>query len=116
MSIQSDLCSIVRYCSPLTLAYVLDYAFGAEHIGIRRVTEWGIIISRSTAAAISFHYSFILLTMCRNLITFCRETFLNNFIPFDSAVAFHKQIAYVAVVEARKFGRVWYEQLRLISY
>ncbi|CAK8698108.1 unnamed protein product [Clavelina lepadiformis] len=96
------LCMVIFY--GITIALMVEratyYAFGAEHIGIRRVTEWGIIISRSTAAAISFHYSFILLTMCRNLITFCRETFLNNFIPFDSAVAFHKQIAYVAVVEA----------------
>ena len=40
--------------------------------------------------------------MSRNLITFCRETFLNNFIPFDAAVAFHKQIAYVALVETSK--------------
>lgn len=79
-----------------------DYALKTEHKGIRQVTEWGLIISRSAAAAISFHYSFILLTMCRNLITFCRETFLNNFIPFDAAVGFHKQIAYVAIVETGK--------------
>jgi len=87
----------------LILSCFSDYAFGAEHSGIRRVTEWGIIISRATAAAISFHFSFILLTMSRNLITFCRETFLKNFIPFDAAVAFHKQIAYVALVETSKF-------------
>lgn len=56
-------------------------------------------MSRTTAAAISFHYSFILLTMCRNLKTVLRETFLNAFIPFDSAVEFHKHIAYVAIIE-----------------
>ncbi|XP_078488222.1 dual oxidase 2 isoform X1 [Ciona intestinalis] len=94
-------CMVIFY--GITIALVVEratfYAFGAEHIGIRRVTEWGIIISRASAAAMSFHFSFILLTMSRNLITTCRETFLKNFIPFDSAVAFHKQIAYVALVE-----------------
>ena len=79
---------------------IVVYAFGTEHSGIRRVSEWGIIISRATAAGMSFHFSFILLTMSRNLITFFRETILNNIIPFDSAIAFHKQIAYVAGVQA----------------
>jgi len=96
------ICMVVFY--GVTIAVVLEramfYAFGTEHSGIRRVSEWGIIISRATAAGISFHFSFILLTMSRNLITFFRETILNNVIPFDSAIAFHKQIAYVAGVQA----------------
>uniref|UniRef100_H2ZJJ3 NAD(P)H oxidase (H2O2-forming) n=1 Tax=Ciona savignyi TaxID=51511 RepID=H2ZJJ3_CIOSA len=96
-------CMVIFY--GVTIALVVERATCKRTIkiqsiiGIRRVTEWGIIISRSTAAAMSFHFSFILLTMSRNLITTCRETFLKNFIPFDSAVAFHKQIAYVALIE-----------------
>uniref|UniRef100_H2ZJJ0 NAD(P)H oxidase (H2O2-forming) n=1 Tax=Ciona savignyi TaxID=51511 RepID=H2ZJJ0_CIOSA len=95
-------CMVIFY--GVTIALVVERAtckrtIKISIIGIRRVTEWGIIISRSTAAAMSFHFSFILLTMSRNLITTCRETFLKNFIPFDSAVAFHKQIAYVALIE-----------------
>uniref|UniRef100_UPI0035900797 dual oxidase 1-like isoform X2 n=2 Tax=Myxine glutinosa TaxID=7769 RepID=UPI0035900797 len=74
------------------------YAIDSEHFGIRQVTEVGIILSRSTAAGISFTYSFILLTMCRNLNTFLRETFLKHYIPFDSAVAFHRIIAKTAIV------------------
>ncbi|CAM9805533.1 unnamed protein product [Lampetra fluviatilis] len=74
------------------------YAVGAEHFGIRQVTEVGIILSRGTAAGISFCYSFILLTMCRNIITALRETALNHYIPFDSAVEFHKIIAMTAVI------------------
>ena len=40
------------------------------------------------------------LTMCRNLITFLRETFLNRYVPFDAAVDFHRWIAMAAVVLA----------------
>uniref|UniRef100_F6S5Z8 NAD(P)H oxidase (H2O2-forming) n=1 Tax=Ciona intestinalis TaxID=7719 RepID=F6S5Z8_CIOIN len=94
-------CMVIFY--GITIALLVEratlHAYGAQHIGIRRVTEWGIIISRASAAAISFHFRSILLTMSRNLIATCRETLLKNLIPFDSAVAFHKQIAYVALVE-----------------
>jgi hypothetical protein len=43
-------------------------------------------------------FSYILLTMCRNLITFLRETFLNRYIPFDAAVDFHRLIASTAII------------------
>lgn len=45
-------------------------------------------------------FSYILLTMCRNLITFLRETFLHRYVPFDAAVDFHRWIAMAAVVLA----------------
>uniref|UniRef100_A0A8C5KNQ4 NAD(P)H oxidase (H2O2-forming) n=1 Tax=Jaculus jaculus TaxID=51337 RepID=A0A8C5KNQ4_JACJA len=74
------------------------YAFAAHHMGITDTTRVGIILSRGTAASISFMFSYILLTMCRNLITFLRETFLNRYIPFDAAVDFHRLIASTAIV------------------
>ncbi|XP_034506388.1 dual oxidase 1-like isoform X2 [Ailuropoda melanoleuca] len=46
------------------------YTFGAHPMGITDTTRVGIILSRATAASISFMFSYILLTMCRNLITF----------------------------------------------
>ncbi|KAF3830488.1 hypothetical protein GH733_004307 [Mirounga leonina] len=73
------------------------YAFGAHHMGITDTTRVGIILSRGTAASISFMFSYILLTMCRNLITFLRETFLNRYVPFDAAVDFHRLIASTAI-------------------
>ncbi|XP_072348918.1 dual oxidase 2 [Scyliorhinus torazame] len=72
------------------------YAIEAESTGIPQNTYVGIIISRGSAASISFLYAYILLTMCRNLITFLRETFLNRYIPFDAAVDFHRWIAMSA--------------------
>nr|XP_048315692.1 dual oxidase 1 [Myodes glareolus] len=74
------------------------YAFAAHHSGITDTTHVGIILSRGTAASISFMFSYILLTMCRNLITFLRETFLNRYIPFDAAVDFHRLIASTAII------------------
>ncbi|NXW90244.1 DUOX2 oxidase, partial [Alopecoenas beccarii] len=74
------------------------YAFASPSTGIAQTTFVGIIISRGSAACISFMYSYILLTMCRNLITILRETFLNHYIPFDAAVDFHRWIAMAALI------------------
>ncbi|XP_055459664.1 dual oxidase 2 isoform X2 [Psammomys obesus] len=76
------------------------YAFASPPTDIEETTYVGIILSRGTAASISFMFSYILLTMCRNLITFLRETFLNRYIPFDAAVDFHRWVAMAAVVLA----------------
>ncbi|KAM5172929.1 dual oxidase 1-like isoform 2-T2 [Mantella aurantiaca] len=74
------------------------YGYASPQTGIAETTYIGLIISRGSAASISFMYSYILLTMCRNLITFLRETFLNRYIPFDAAVDFHRLIAISALV------------------
>lgn len=67
----------------------------------------GIVISRGAAASISFMYSYILLTMCRNLITFLRETFLNRYIPFDAAVDFHRWLAMAALIFSSELATWW---------
>ncbi|OCT89499.1 dual oxidase 2 [Xenopus laevis] len=74
------------------------YGFASPASGIADSTYIGLIISRGSAASISFMFSYMLLTMCRNLITFLRETFLNRYIPFDAAVDFHRFIAVAALV------------------
>uniref|UniRef100_A0A7N4PVT1 NAD(P)H oxidase (H2O2-forming) n=1 Tax=Sarcophilus harrisii TaxID=9305 RepID=A0A7N4PVT1_SARHA len=76
------------------------YAFDLPSSGISQTTLVGLILSRGTASSISFMFSYILLTMCRNLITFLRETFLNRYVPFDAAVDFHRWIAMAAVILA----------------
>uniref|UniRef100_A0A673Z796 NAD(P)H oxidase (H2O2-forming) n=1 Tax=Salmo trutta TaxID=8032 RepID=A0A673Z796_SALTR len=58
----------------------------------------GILASRGSAAAISFLYPYMLLTVCRNLITLGRETFLNQYIPFDAAIDFHRFMAMSALL------------------
>lgn len=53
----------------------------------------GIAITRGSAAAMSLSFAILLLTVCRNVITRLRETFLYHYIPFDSALALHKIVA-----------------------
>lgn len=73
------------------------YSVEQEHTGFRKLMSYGISITRGAAAAMSFTFSFLLLTMCRNTITFLRSTPLNLFIPFDSHVSFHKIVAWTAL-------------------
>ncbi|XP_059558495.1 dual oxidase 2 isoform X1 [Myotis daubentonii] len=87
-------------CAGLFAERAYYYAFASPPSGISQTTFVGIILSRGTAASVSFMFSYILLTMCRNLITFLRETFLNRYVPFDAAVDFHRWIAMAAVVLA----------------
>ncbi|XP_067871236.1 dual oxidase 2-like [Heterodontus francisci] len=91
-------CSII--CFGITAGVFVErayyYAMLREHSGVPQTTRVGLIIARGSAAAISFLYSYILLTMCRNLITVLRETFFNRYIPFDSAVDFHRWVAMAA--------------------
>ncbi|KAK5984130.1 hypothetical protein GCK32_016393, partial [Trichostrongylus colubriformis] len=66
------------------------YRYDDEHRDMRRVMGVGIAITRGAAAALSFCMAIVLLTVCRNIITVVRETPLGEFIPFDSAIGFHK--------------------------
>ncbi|KAL4613374.1 dual oxidase 1-like [Arapaima gigas] len=70
----------------------------ADSTGIPETTAVGIVVSRGSAAAISFLFPYMLLTVCRNLITMCRETFLNRYIPFDAAIDFHRCLAMTAII------------------
>ncbi|KAM9753466.1 dual oxidase 1 [Menidia menidia] len=74
------------------------YGMQAESTGMPETSMVGIIVARGTAAGISFLFPYMLLTVCRNLITLCRETFLNRYIPFDAAIDFHRLMAMTAIV------------------
>uniref|UniRef100_A0A3P8XH77 NAD(P)H oxidase (H2O2-forming) n=1 Tax=Esox lucius TaxID=8010 RepID=A0A3P8XH77_ESOLU len=70
----------------------------ADSTGLPATSVVGVLVSRGSAAAISFLYPYMLLTVCRNLITLGRETFLNRYIPFDAAIDFHRFMAMSAVL------------------
>ncbi|XP_022236691.1 dual oxidase-like, partial [Limulus polyphemus] len=69
----------------------------AEHMDLRHVMGMGIAFTRASAASLSFCYSLLLLTMCRNLITKLRELPIHQYIPLDSHVQFHKIVAMTAL-------------------
>nr|XP_019934398.1 PREDICTED: dual oxidase 1 [Paralichthys olivaceus] len=93
-------CFIIVYgiMAGVTLERCYYYGFQAESTGIPETSMVGIIVSRGSAAAISFLFPYMLLTVCRNLITLCRETFLNRYIPFDAAIDFHRFMAMTAII------------------
>ena len=74
-----------------------------EQTGLRHIAGYGVTVTRGAASAMMFTYSSLLITMCRNTITILRDTFLHIYIPFDSAVSFHKYIAIWALVFTGKF-------------
>ena len=77
----------------LSVVLLSDYSVEREHAGLRRIAGYGVTITRGAASGMMFTFSCLLVTMCRNLITFCRETFLNRYIPFDGYIKFHIYIA-----------------------
>ncbi|VDP22192.1 unnamed protein product [Soboliphyme baturini] len=88
---REEFCSFMR--SIVTSA---DFNVMSEHRDLRRVMGLGISFSRGSAAGISLCMGVILLTVCRNVITKIRETPIGQYIPFDSAITFHKIVGITA--------------------
>ena len=69
----------------------------AEHTDLRKIMGLGIAISRGSAAALSFCYCMLLLSVSKNLITKMKEISLHQYIPLDSHLQFHKICAITAL-------------------
>jgi dual oxidase len=93
-----------------------DYSVETEHSGLRRIAGYGVTVTRGAASAIMFTYSSLMVTMCRNTITFLRDTLANFYFPFDSFVFIHKYIAYWALFfTGKNFNEFKYRTLVLID-
>ena len=88
----------MKICMSRLINVSTDYSFEREHSGLRQIAGEGVTVTRGAASGMMFTYSCLLVTMCRNIITSLRETFLNRYIPFDSAVDFHKYIAFLGLL------------------
>ncbi|CAH1722727.1 unnamed protein product [Aphis gossypii] len=72
------------------------YSFLAEHTDLRHIMGVGIALTRGSAASLSFGYCLLLLTMSRNLLTKLKDFSIQQYIPLDSHIPFHKVIACTA--------------------
>ncbi|KAJ3251450.1 hypothetical protein HK103_002392 [Boothiomyces macroporosus] len=63
----------------------------------RSVLGQGLPIARGAANIINLNCAILLFTVCRNLISGLRGTFLGRIIPFDKNITFHIWIAYFIV-------------------
>lgn len=63
-------------------------------------TQQNVLVAIARSAALVLHTDviFILLPVCRNFISLLRRTPLNQFIPFDKNITFHKATAWSMVV------------------
>ncbi|XP_014669657.1 PREDICTED: dual oxidase-like isoform X2 [Priapulus caudatus] len=73
------------------------YAYENEHNGLRKVMGFGISITSGAGAVMSFSFAMILLTSCRNTIERLKQTVLEKYVPFESAIDFHRTCAWTAL-------------------
>ncbi|KAJ1548541.1 hypothetical protein HK405_002789 [Cladochytrium tenue] len=66
-------------------------------VTFRTVLLYGLPTARAAANVINLDCALILFTVCRNMISLVRTTFLNRFIPFDKNITLHIYIAWALV-------------------
>ncbi|KAG8917360.1 hypothetical protein FRC02_003148 [Tulasnella sp. 418] len=84
--------------------HMLVFAFGFMHYqmkenlsGARGIFGLGFPIARTAALVLHVDVALILLPVCRGFISALRRTALNDFIPFDKNITFHKATAWSIV-------------------
>ena len=66
--------------------HLSDFSFMSEHTDLRHIMGVGIAITRGAANSLSFCYSLLLLTVCKNLITKLKELSVHQYIPLDNSL------------------------------
>ncbi|CAG7733979.1 unnamed protein product [Allacma fusca] len=74
------------------------YSVEREHGGLRHIAGYGVTVTRGAASAMMFCYATLLIPMCRNILSYLRETFLHRLIPFHFVITMHKYIAILGLV------------------
>ncbi|KAH7085394.1 NADPH oxidase B [Paraphoma chrysanthemicola] len=76
---------------------MMNYGLKDSSIGSRNQFGFTFPIARSAALVLHVDVAFILFPVCRNLISMARRTPLNDVIPFDKNITFHKLVAWSIV-------------------
>ncbi|KAF8323105.1 NADPH oxidase [Clavulina sp. PMI_390] len=76
----------------------LHYSLKSNLSGARATFGSTFVIARSAALILHVDVIFILLPICRNFISILRRTPLNDVIPFDKNITFHKAVAWSIVI------------------
>ncbi|KAH6637409.1 NADPH oxidase 5 [Boeremia exigua] len=86
------------------ILHVMVFVFGMMNYGLKDNSigtraKFGITFPIARSAALTLHVdvAFILFPVCRNLISMARRTPLNDIIPFDKNITFHKLVAWAIV-------------------
>ncbi|KAF1839701.1 hypothetical protein BDW02DRAFT_6609 [Decorospora gaudefroyi] len=76
---------------------MMNYGLKDNSVGSRNQFGLTFPIARSAALVLHVDVAFILFPVCRNLISMARRTPLNDVIPFDKNITFHKLVAWSIV-------------------
>ncbi|KAH8109128.1 NADPH oxidase isoform 2 [Phellopilus nigrolimitatus] len=74
-----------------------NYALKDNEVTARATFGVTFVIARTAALVLHVDVIFILLPVCRNFISMLRRTPLNDIIPFDKNITFHKMVAWSIV-------------------
>ncbi|KAG6898083.1 hypothetical protein C0992_006003 [Termitomyces sp. T32_za158] len=77
---------------------LLNYQLKDNLNNARQMFGVTYVIARTAALILHVDVIFILLPVCRNFVSLLRRTPLNDFIPFDKNITFHKATAWSIVV------------------
>ena len=78
--------------------YFTDQVKQNQTNGLFSVFGYALPAAKASASIIMFNMDIVVITMCKNLITLIRESFLHKFIPFDSAITMHKISAWMVLL------------------
>ncbi|WVW78713.1 hypothetical protein I302_100673 [Kwoniella bestiolae CBS 10118] len=85
--------------------HIMAFAFALVHyqlkdnfVTARSSFNWTFSGARGAAQVLHIDIIFILFPVCRNFISLLRRTPLNDVIPFDKNITFHKQVAWMIVL------------------
>jgi hypothetical protein len=79
------------------MARAFAHMYQDTSIGSRKQFGFTFPVARSAALVLHVDVAFILFPVCRNLISMARRTPLNDVIPFDKNITFHKLVAWAIV-------------------
>ncbi|KAG8488456.1 hypothetical protein CXB51_016198 [Gossypium anomalum] len=79
---------------------VLFYWKYIEFIGspTYQITGYCVCVAKGSAEALKFNMALVLLPVCRRTLTWLRSSFLNQFVPFDDNINFHKLVALAIAI------------------
>ena len=73
------------------------YWVSDDYETFRSKTGLGLSFARSGASIINLSFAFLLLPICRNIISMLRFTALTRYVPFDDNIKFHKFLGWMIV-------------------
>ncbi|KAL7746473.1 hypothetical protein RI367_008123 [Sorochytrium milnesiophthora] len=76
----------------------VEYKYGKDYHTVTTLVGDGIATAKAAAAVLNLNCGIILFPVCRTIISKLRLTFLNNIVPFDKNITFHRFVAYSIVL------------------